>query len=106
MPVAQRKPQINFQVEPCMKHLYLETKQAGAVVTRLCAAGFLMLVESPQLRLAALNRLREWEAEYEQADPDEIRDFVQQVEAAMTGAAPKSRPARKARRTGKRARRS
>jgi hypothetical protein len=101
-----RRPQINFQVDESMKTLYAESKACGHWVTRFCAAGFLLMVEDPTIRLRALNRLREWEAEYADADPDEIRAFVQGAQSAMRAAAPKSRPARKARRGRKTARRS
>ena len=62
--MTKRKPQINFQVEPAMKALYEETKAGGLRTTRLCAAGFLLMVENPHLRLQALNRLRCWEAKH------------------------------------------
>ncbi len=101
-----RKPQINFQVDQHMKTLYEESKACGHWVTRFCAAGFLLMVEDPETRLRALNRLREWEARYADADPDEIRDFVQGAQSAMRAAAPKSRPAPKARRARKKAKRS
>ena len=101
-----RKPQINFQVDPSMKTLYEESKACGHWVTRFCAAGFLLMVEDPATRLRALNRLREWEAHYGEADVDEIRDFVQGAQAALRSAAPRSRPARKARRVRKKAKRS
>ncbi len=57
--MAKRKPQINFQVEPAMKLLYEEVKLSGSWVTRLCAAGFLLMVESAEQRAAAMRRLRE-----------------------------------------------
>jgi hypothetical protein len=101
-----RRPQINFQVDPSMKILYEESKACGHWVTRFCAAGFLLMVEDPAIRLRALNRLREWEASYGEADPDEIRDFVQGAQAALRSAARGSRPARKARRVRKKAKRS
>lgn len=101
-----RKPQINFQVDPGMKCLYEEAKAHGHWVTRLCAAGFLLMVENPDVRHAALSRLREWEAEYADADADEIRVFVQRAQAAMQAAVPGSRPGRPAPRGGKRAKRS
>jgi hypothetical protein len=102
----QRRPQINFQVTPSMKTLYEEARLHGHWVTRLCAAGFLLVVEDPALRRRALQRLREWEARFDQADPEQIRTFVADAEAVMTGAAPESRPARKVRRGQKRAKRS
>jgi hypothetical protein len=89
-----------------MKILYEESKACGHWVTRFCAAGFLLMVEDPGIRLRALNRLREWEARYADADPDEIRDFVQGAQAALRRAARGSRPAPKARRARKKARRS
>jgi len=104
--MATRKPQINFQVAEHMKTLYEESKACGHWVTRFCAAGFLLMVEDPVIRMRALNRLRAWEAEYADAHPDEIRAFVQGAQAAMTAAAPKSRPARKAQPRRKRAKRS
>ena len=104
--MAARKPQINFQVAEHMKTLYEESKTCGHWVTRLCAAGFLLMVEDPVVRQRALNRLREWEAEYAGANADEIRAFVQGAQAALRAAPPRSRPAPKARRGRKRAKRS
>jgi hypothetical protein len=101
-----RKPQINFQVDPSMKILYEESRACGHWVTRFCAAGFLLMVEDPAIRLQALNRLREWEARYADADADRIRDFVQGAQAALRSAAPRSRPAPQARRARKKAKRS
>ena len=100
-----RKPQINFQVDSNMKALYREAKQSGYGVTRLCAAGFLMMVEEPATRVRALNRLREWEEEFESAAPDDIREFVQAAQGVLENAAPATRPKRKARATTKKARR-
>jgi len=90
--MAKRKPQINFQVDENLKVLYDEAKACGHWVTRLCAAGLLLLVEDPEIRARALNRLREWEAEYADASPDEIRAFVQGAQIALTRAARGSRP--------------
>lgn len=104
--MPQRRPQINFQVLPSMKTLYEEAKGCGHWVTRFCAAGFLLLVEDPRVRLRALNRLREWEAEYADADVAEIRAFVQGAQAALTGAAPRSRRVRRARPGRKKAKRT
>ena len=104
--MATRKPQINFQVPHNMKTLYEESKACGHWVTRFCAAGFLLMVEDPVIRLRALNRLREWEARYADADPDDIRAFVQGAQAAMKAAAPRSRRARKAPPGRKKAKRS
>jgi hypothetical protein len=100
--MAKRRPQINFQVDEPMKLLYEEAKLAGHWVTRFCAAGLLMMVENPRIRVDALNRLREWETAYADADAAEIRDFVQGAQDALqraardTPRAPKARPARKA----------
>lgn len=99
----ERLPQINFQVQDCMKALYDEARESGHWVTRFCAAGLLLMVEHPELRMKALNRLRDWEAEYEGASANEIRAFVQGAEAAMRGGARGSRPAPKARPAKKRA---
>jgi len=104
--MPDRKPQINFQGDHSMKTLYEESKACGHWVTRFCAAGFLLMVEDPAIRLRALNRLREWEARYADADADEIGDFVQGAQAALRSAAPRSRPARQARRARKKAKRS
>ncbi len=104
--MAARRPQINFQVAESMKTLYLESRAAGHWVTRFCAAGLLLMVEDPVIRMHALNRLRDWEAEYADAGPEDIRAFVQGAQAAMTAAAPKSRPARRAQPRRKRAKRS
>lgn len=104
--MAKRKPQINFQVDPAMKLLYEEAKASGHWVTRFCAAGFLLMVEDPALRLRALNRLREWEAEYDDASADELRDFVQGVQTALQRGGRAPRPAPKARARKAAARRS
>lgn len=101
-----RRPQINFQVEPCLKVLYDEARESGHWVTRLCAAGFLLMVEDAQARSRAINRLRDWLAEYGDADSDEIRSFVQNAQAAMTARAQGSRPARTPRPGRKKAGRS
>ena len=79
----ERKPQINFQVERAMKVLYEEAKATGHWVTRFCAAGFLLLIEDPTLRLQALNRLREWETQFADASDDDVRAFVQGAAAAL-----------------------
>lgn len=94
--MTQRRPQINFQVDPSMKSLYEEVRENGHWVTRWCAAGLLAMVEDAEFRQAAINRLREWEAQFEHASPDEIRAFVQGVERAMQRGARDNRPARKA----------
>lgn len=91
-----RRPQINFQVPESMKALYDEVRACGHWATRWCAAGFLLMVERPDLRVRAFDRLREWEAEFEDADPGRLREFVADVERAMSGAAPESRPGRAA----------
>jgi hypothetical protein len=95
--MAKRRPQINFQVDEPMKLLYDEAKISGHWVTRFCAAGLLLLVEDPRIRVRALNRLREWEAEYADASEEEIRTFVQGAEAALQPPARGTRPARSAR---------
>jgi len=90
--MPQRRPQINFQVDEPMKLLYEEAKLSGHWVTRFCAAGFLMMVEDPRLRMRALNRLRQWEAQYADASPADIQAFVQQAEGAMRRGVRESRP--------------
>jgi hypothetical protein len=95
--MAKRRPQINFQVDEPMKLLYDEAKISGHWVTRFCAAGLLLLVEDPRSRVRALNRLREWEAEYADASEEDIRAFVQGAEAALQPPARGTRPARSAR---------
>ncbi|MEW6199047.1 MAG: hypothetical protein AB1601_10355 [Planctomycetota bacterium] len=94
--MPQRKPQINFQVDEAMKLLYEQARLAGHWVTRLCAAGLLLMVEDAPARARALNRLCEWEADYEGASEGEIRAFVQGAQAALRRGARGSRPARKA----------
>jgi hypothetical protein len=74
--MTQRKPQINFQVEPSMKLLYEEAKACGHRTTCLCAAGLLVMVEDGCLRLDALRRLRDWETRYAGAPPEVIQAFV------------------------------
>ncbi len=100
-----RKPQINFQVEPSMKVLYEEAKGAGHWVTRLCAAGFLLMVEDPAARQHALSRLRAWEAEFESADEDTVRAFVAGAQAALQAPAPGTPPKRTSRRAKTKAKR-
>ncbi|MEW6251260.1 MAG: hypothetical protein AB1716_11475 [Planctomycetota bacterium] len=90
--MAKRKPQINFQVDEGMKLLYEEAKISGHLVTRLCAAGLLLLVEEPQTRLRALNRLREWEEKYADASPEQVRAFVQGAATALQRGGRGSRP--------------
>jgi hypothetical protein len=80
---TDRRPQINFQVDHAMKLLYEEAKASGHWVTRLCAAGLLLLIERPQLRRDALNRLREWEDDYAGASEEKVRAFVQNAEDAV-----------------------
>ncbi len=104
--MLKRRPQINFQVDEPMKFLYDEAKIVGHWVTRFCAAGLLVMVEDPRVRVRALQRLRDWEIEYADASPDDIRAFVQGAEAAMQRAARGSRPAPKARPKRKRATRA
>ncbi len=104
--MPQRKPQINFQVDEPMKMLYEEAKISGHLVTRLCAAGLLLLVEDPALRLRALNRLRDWEEQYANASAAEIRAFVQDAQVALQRGARAGRPAPAARPGRKKGRRS
>ena len=103
--MPERKPQINFQVDEAMKLLYEEAKFSGHLVTRFCAAGLLLLVEDPRVRVRALNRLRDWEAQYADASPERIRAFVQGAEDAMLRGARGNRPAPKVRSTRKTAKR-
>lgn len=99
--MAKRRPQINFQVEPCMKLLYDEAYAAGHWPTRLCAAGLLLMIEEPATRKRAISRLREWEARYASASAAQIHAFVEDVGDAMQSAAPDSPPARQSRRRRK-----
>ncbi len=92
-----RRPQINFQVDPPMKLLYEEARMWGHWVTRFCAAGLLLMVEDARIRARALNRLREWEVQYEGASPEDIRAFVQGTETALQRGTPGGRKAPKAR---------
>ncbi len=103
--MIQRKPQINFQVDKPMKMLYDEAKLCGHFVTRFCAAGLLLLIEDPEQRVQALERLREWEAEYGRASARDIRAFVQAAQGALRAGARGSRPARPARPARRTARR-
>jgi hypothetical protein len=100
-----RKPQINFQVEQPMKTLYEQAKESGHGVTRLCAAGLLLMIEDAQLRLRAINRLRDWEAEFDDASPEQIRAFVQGAKGALRRGPRGTRPARTTPRGRKAARR-
>lgn len=101
--MPKRKPQINFQVENNMKMLYDEAKVQGHWVTRLCAAGLLMMIEDAAVRARALSRLRDWEAEFDKASPAEIREFVEAAGAEMRAAARGSGRARKPQPAKKRA---
>ena len=106
MPAApERKPQINFQVDPALKALYEEAKISGHWVARFCAAGLLMMVEDPDIRMKSLNRLRDWEIEYADASDEQIRRFVQGAQRAMRSGARGSRPTRSTPAGKKRARR-
>ena len=102
---AERKPQINFQVDRPLKMLYDEAKASGHWVSRFCAAGLLLMIEDPVMRHRAFNRLREWEAEYADSDEDDIRAFVEGVHNAMLSATPGKRPAPQARRGKRKAKR-
>jgi hypothetical protein len=106
MAMPARKPQINFQVEPAMKQVYNEAKAGGQWVARLCAAGFLLMVEDAELRRHAINRLREWEAHYGGASPEKIRAFVEAAQDAMQAPSRGSAPGRTPRKARKKARRS
>lgn len=103
--MAKRKPQINFQVDEALKLLYDEARAQGHWVTRFCAAGLLLMVEDPRARARAISRLREWEAEYEHASPEQIRAFVEGAQAALERSAPGSRRGRRAPATRKKAKR-
>jgi hypothetical protein len=81
-----RKPQINFQVEPPLKLLYDEAKVYGHGVARFCAAGLLLMIENPDVRNDAFTRLRAWEAQHAESTEEDIHQFVQGVHAAMTSA--------------------
>ena len=104
--MPERRPQINFQVDRTMKLLYQEAKVHGHWVTRLCAAGFLLMVEDARARGRALIRLREWEAEYGDASPQEVKAFVEGAQAALQSGAQGSRRARKARPARRKAKRA
>lgn len=104
--MPDRKPQINFQVEPCMKMLYEEAREAGHWVTRLCAAGLLLMIENQSLRTAAVNRLREWEEEYDRASAAEVRAFVAGARSALRPRARGSAPKKKAPAARKKAKRA
>lgn len=101
--MPKRKPQINFQVDNNMKLLYDEAKVQGHWVTRLCAAGLLLMIEDASVRVRALARLREWEAEYDAANEEDIREFVENAGAEMQAAARGSARARKPRPAKRRA---
>ncbi len=103
--MAKRKPQINFQVNEPMKLLYDEAKESGHWVTRFCAAGFLLMVEDPGARARAISRLRDWEDEYADAAPAQIRAFVEGARGAMQRGSRGSRPTRSARPRQKKAKR-
>ena len=92
--MPQRRPQINFQVDPGLKLLYEEAREQGHWVTRLCAAGFLLMVEDPAARARAISRLREWETEFDGASQEQVRAFVEGAQAALQRDARGSRPGR------------
>jgi hypothetical protein len=100
-----RKPQINFQVDESLKTLYEEAKASGFSVTRLCAAGLLLLVADSEVRRRALNLLRDWENQYDDASAEEIRSFVEGAQHAVRRGAQDILPARKSRPAKKAARR-
>lgn len=95
--MAERRPQINFQVDQALKYLYEEARAQGHWVTRFCAAGLLLMVEDPRARTKAISRLREWEAEFENASPEQVRHFVEGAQDALQRGARGSRPAPRAR---------
>ena len=80
--MAKRKPQINFQVEPGMKLLYEEAQACGHRTSRLCAAGFLLMVEDSRVRHRALRRLRQWEDKYAEAPPKKVSAFGGRAQAS------------------------
>ncbi len=98
---TNRKPQINFQVEPPLKMLYDEAKVYGHGVARFCAAGLLLMIENPGVRNDAFSRLREWEAQHAESTAEDIHEFVQGVHAAMTSATRGTRRAPTTRRAKK-----
>lgn len=104
--MPDRKPQINFQVEPCMKLLYEEAREAGHWVTRLCAAGLLLMIENANLRQAAVNRLREWEIEFDGASAEDVRAFVAGARGALRTRPRGTAPGRKAPAARKKAKRA
>ncbi len=104
--MQRRKPQINFQVDSAMKMLYEEAKISGHWVTRFCAAGLLLMVEDPAIRVRALNRLRDWEAQYADATEEQIRAFVQGAQDALQRTPQGTGPERTARPGRRKARRS
>ena len=104
--MPSRKPQINFQVEASLKFLYLEAKRSGLSVTRLCAAGLLLMLEDPAARARAVARLIAWEEQYAVASADDVRSFFRNLQRVFEGAAPGTAPAPRARQGGAAARRS
>lgn len=105
MSARDRRPQINFQVDTPLKMLYEEAKAQGMWVTRFCAAGLLLMVEDAALRQRAISRLRDWEAQYTDASPDQVRRFVEGAQDAMQAVPRGTAPARSAPRTRKTAKR-
>ncbi len=102
----KRKPQINFQVDEPLKHLYDEAKAAGHWVSRFCAAGLLLMVEDAEARARAISRLRDWEVDFADADAATVRGFVEGARVAMRRGARGTRPTRTTRRPKKKAKRS
>ena len=80
--MGTRKPQISFQVAENLKLVYEVASYLGAHnVTRLCAAGLLFVLENPEVRQEALNRLVEFETSKDSPRTQE------QVEAYIRGLA-------------------
>lgn len=75
--MAARKPQISFQVTEGVKKIYEMASVAGGLnVTRMCAAGFLYLLEVPSIRAAAMRRLVEIEELSQKMTRGEMLKYV------------------------------
>jgi hypothetical protein len=83
--MAARKPQISFQVAENLKLVYEAANYLGAQnVTRLCAAGFLCLLENQDIRQRALSRLVEFETSRNSPHTQkEVEAYVQGLSDAL-----------------------
>lgn len=77
--MSLKKKEISFQVVDDLKQIYDIVGETGALKgTRLCAAGFLLVLENPAVRHHALRRLGEFErGEQSPSGEDDVRAYVE-----------------------------